>query len=112
MQRQPGDNIVLNDTETREFEFAVNGKNPDKNKLLLEGLRCITGVCNLDEVVEVPLMEGQYFWSDETVWGGQLPQEGEDVEVPSGWNLILDLEETPIFNSLTINGRLSFIQNG
>ena len=57
-------------------------------------------------------MEGQYFWSNETVWGGTLPQEGDDVEVPSGWNLVLDLEETPIFNSLTINGRLSFIQNG
>ena len=32
--------------------------------------------------------------------------------MPSGWNLLLDLEETPILNSLTINGRLSFIQNG
>jgi len=63
----------LNDTETREFEFVVNGKNPDKSKLKLEGLRCITGVCQLDDVIEVPLMEGQYFWSDETVWGGTLP---------------------------------------
>ena len=41
-----------------------------------------------------------------------MPQEGDDVEVPSGWNLVLDLEETPVFNSLTINGRLSFAQNG
>ena len=32
--------------------------------------------------------------------------------MPSGWNLLLDLEETPVLNSLTINGRLSFIQNG
>lgn len=110
--RESGDNIVLNDTETRQIEFAINGRNPDKNHILMEGLRCITGVCNLGDVIEVPLMEGQYLWSDETVWDGQPPQEGDDVEVPSGWNLVLDLEETPIFNSLTINGRLSFIQNG
>ena len=58
MDRESGDNIVLNDTEIREFEFVVNGKNPDKNKLKLEGLRCLTGVCNLDDVVEVPLMDG------------------------------------------------------
>ena len=25
--RQTGDNIVYNDTETREFEFVINGKN-------------------------------------------------------------------------------------
>ena len=110
--RESGDNIVLNDTETRELEFVINGKNPEKNEILMEGLRCITGVCAMDDVIEVPLMEGQYFWSNETVWGGTLPQEGDDVEVPSGWNLVLDLDETPIFNSLTINGRLSFIQNG
>lgn len=110
--RESGDNIVHNDTETREFEFAINGRNPDKRKILMEGLRCISGVCDLEDVVEVPLMEGQFLWSDETVWGGEPPQEGDDVEVPSGWNLLLDLEETPIFNSLTINGRLSFIQNG
>lgn len=26
--------------------------------------------------------------------------------------MLLDLEETPVYKSLTINGRLSFIQNG
>lgn len=57
-ERETGDNIVFNDTETREFEFVVNGKNPAKNEILMEGLRCISGVCALDEVVEVPLMEG------------------------------------------------------
>ena len=112
LERESGDNIVLNDTETREFEFVINGHNPAKREILMEGLRCISGVCALEEVIEVPLMEGQYLWSNETVWGGTLPQEGDDVEVPSGWNLVLDLEETPVFNSLTVNGRLSFIQNG
>ena len=77
----------------------------------MEGLRCISGVCELDEVLEVELEEGQRLWSDPENWGGTLPEEGTDVEIPSGWNMLLDLEETPIFKSLTINGRLSFIQN-
>ena len=29
--------------------------------------------------------------------------------MPSGWNMLLDLEETPVFKSLTINGRLTFM---
>ena len=70
---ETGDNIVFNDTETREFDFLVNGKNPEKNSFLMEGLRCISGVCALDDVVEVELMEGQYFWSDESVWDGAPP---------------------------------------
>ena len=49
-------------------------------------------------------------WSDAENWGGTLPIDGDDVEVPSGWNMVLDLEETPVLKSLTINGRLSFAQ--
>lgn len=107
---ETGDNWILNDTETREINFVVNGKNPDKNNILFEGLRCISGVCTLDSIEEVELEEGQRLWSDVENWGGTLPGEDDDVEVPSGWNMVLDLEETPIFKSLTINGRLSFMR--
>ena len=31
------------------------------------------------------------------------------MEIPSGWNMLLDLAETPVFKSLTINGRLTFM---
>ena len=75
----------------------------------MEGLRCISGTCELELVVEAVLEEGTRRWSDADNWGGELPKEGEDVEVPSGWNMVLDLAETPIFKSLTINGRLSFM---
>ena len=72
-ERETGDNIIFNDTETREFEFVVNGKNCEKNDILMEGLICISGVCTLDAIEEVELMEGQYFWSDESVWDGAPP---------------------------------------
>ena len=39
-----------------------------------------------------------------------MPVEGDDVEIMSGWNMILDLSETPKFKTLTVNGRLSFVQ--
>ena len=74
------------------------------------GLRCIEGTCPLEGIEEVPLEAGQRLWSDVSNWGGTLPQEGDDVTIPSGWNMILDLEETPILSSLTVNGRLSFLQ--
>jgi hypothetical protein len=106
-----GDNYVQNDTDTRTFEFVVNGKALSTKYLKIEPLECILGTCVLELVEEVELEEGQRLWSDPENWGGTLPVEGDDVEVPSGWNMLLDIEETPVFHSLSINGRLSFIQN-
>jgi hypothetical protein len=49
------------------------------------------------------------YWSDVSNWPDEtLPVEGDDVHIESGWNMILDIEETPIFESLRINGVLSF----
>ena len=38
---------------------------------------------------------------------GELPKAGEDVEIPPGKWVVLDIE-TPILNLVTVNGRLSF----
>lgn len=78
--------------------------------MLIEGLKCLTGTCNSNVVEEVELEEGTRFWSDESTWpDGVLPQEGDTVVIESGWNMILDIEETPILDMLEINGRLTFI---
>lgn len=108
-----GDNWVRNDTDIRTFELVINGKEESSKKLKVEPLMCIHGACVLEEVEEVELEEGQRLWSDPESWGdreGGIPVEGDDVEIMSGWNMLLDLNETPKFNTLTINGRLSFIQ--
>lgn len=55
---ETGDNWVRNETDPREFEFVVNGKNPDNENLLIEALECISGVCALEEIIEVELEEG------------------------------------------------------
>ena len=46
-----------------------------------------------------------------TATGNVPPVAGEDVVVEAGWNMIYDLEgDSPIFQIVTINGRLSFKQ--
>lgn len=52
---ETGDNWILNDTETREINFVVNGKNPERSQILMEGLRCISGTCALDLVEDAPI---------------------------------------------------------
>jgi len=48
-------------------------------------------------------------WSDPKSWtSGKVPIEGEDVHVESGWNMIYDVEESPVFKLVRINGRLTF----
>jgi hypothetical protein len=49
------------------------------------------------------------WWSDVSNWPNEtLPVEGDDVHIESGWNMILDIEETPIFKMVRINGVLTF----
>lgn len=48
-------------------------------------------------------------WSDVKNWKkGALPAEGEDVVVECPWTMVLDVADTPVFNSLTIVGTLKF----
>jgi len=57
------------------------------------------------------------FWSISEHWDTAreaampFPEEGEDLIIKEGWNMVLDLEETPIFNLIEINGRLSFARD-
>lgn len=50
-------------------------------------------------------------WSDASSWpSGKVPVEGDEVEIPTGTLMILDVD-TPVLNSLLINGRLEFDEN-
>ena len=108
-----GDNVVYNQTEVREFWQVWNYRDETRGReMLVEGLKCLTGVCAQTEVVEVELEEGSRLWSDPANWPNeQLPQEGDDVIIESGWNMYLDIEETPVLNSLEVNGRLTFLND-
>ena len=105
-----GDNIVYNDTDTREFTFVINNRLEDRGKQLrVEGLKCLTGVCETTVVEEVETEDTKRYWSDATNWPDEtLPVDGDDVIIEPGWDMILDIPETPILNSLEINGILTF----
>jgi hypothetical protein len=110
---QPGQNLILNDTATREVHIVVNGKNQGSNPLtesnvFLKGIRCV-GSC-VEDIVEVEVEEAEFrFWSDVKNWPNEtLPVAGDDVHILSGWKMILDIEETPIIELMRVNGILIF----
>lgn len=104
------DNIVYNKTETREVTFVVDYSDPSRGKeILMEGLKCLTGVCDLGFLNLVEIEEDARMWSDPSSWtSGQVPVTGDDVVIEAGWNMYLDVN-SGILNSLEINGRLSFL---
>ena len=103
-----GDNVVYNQTEVREFEFVINGKDKSRKNVKMEGFRCVWE-CDLKEVEEAEISDTAVPWSDPSSWPtGALPVEGEEAEIPPGVWMEFDIEETPLLKSLTINGRLTF----
>ena len=89
----------------------VNYKDETRGKkLLMEGQKCLDGYCNLDEVLFQEIEATARMWSDPASWNnGVVPLEGDDVVIEAGWNMYLDISETPILDSLEINGRLTFL---
>ena len=64
---------------------------------------CIPAISK--QVISGPLR----LWSEPTTWAsGVLPKEGEDVEVLPGYDVLYDLEESPIYGYVQINGRVTF----
>jgi hypothetical protein len=58
--------------------------------------------------------QGKFFtyvslWSHETTWGGEFaPMHMESVYVPSGFNLLVDVDSTPELNAVVVLGSLIF----
>lgn len=110
----PGDWYFNNDTEY--FYLGVNGKNSSdlysEFTIKFEGVRCVDSCFEivLDGINDTNGTENATrLWSDPASWpNGTLPQEGEDVHIEPGWNMVMDLEETPILGYVEINGILTF----
>ena len=77
------------------------------NHIDFTGHRC-WGPCT-EDIDEKPTEDKVRLWSDPSNWpGGRLPAAEEDVHVLSGWNMTMDLPETPIYRLVRINGILNF----
>jgi len=89
--------------------YPVNGKNNTSKTKTVKwtGHRCI-GSCNA-AVVEVETENRTRYWSKANDWpNNTIPEEGQDVFIESGWNMVFDLEDSPKFKVLQINGILTF----
>lgn len=105
-----GDNVVYNDTATREIHMVATGKNSTRGSVLIKGYRC-AGSC-LGDITEVPIETGFRRWSDPNSWDEKkVPANLSNVEVQSGWNMLYDMAETDpptIYTMVQVNGRLTF----
>ena len=105
---ESGDNVIYNQTEVREFQFVINGKEyQDRSTLRMEGFRCIVD-CYDEEIEELEISDTPKSWSDPFTWPDGVPVEGTEVVIPPGEWIEFDIEDSPILTSITINGRLSF----
>jgi len=92
-----GDNLILNDTETREIHVYASGENDLERQITFLGLECLYDC--YDSVEEVELETDIRYWSNASSWtSGAVPVEGEYVEIESGWNMYFDIEESPVLD--------------
>ena len=111
-ENMSGANYVYNWTAQRDYGFKATAKIDTQDTVVknvrIEGLRCIDPTCDLEEVPYVPLEDGFRCWSEPNDWpDGVVPTTG-DVEILPGWNMIYDLADSPVFDVITVNGRLTF----
>jgi len=99
------------DTGIREIQYAITGIESDgKEKLLnLEATRCTD--C-YEAIVEVDEVESETrLWSNPKSWPNEtVPVEGDDVHIESGWNMTFDMENSPTYGLVRVNGYLTFLQ--
>jgi len=87
---------------------VINGKNASRSNVVIKAYECAGGSC-LPPIKDQPLETTIRYWSNETSWpSGILPRDGDDIVIQSGWNMVFDLPQSPVLNSLEINGHLTF----
>lgn len=90
----------------------VNGKSYDnRSSLIMTGHRCVVN-CEPEAIEEEEISDVALLWSEADSWpSGNVPVEGDEVEIEPSMNILFDIEDSPLLKSLTINGRLSFLND-
>lgn len=99
-----GEGSYDNITKTYDLHIA---KDVGSTGMMVTPIGCVTNCpdpskeCLVDKNVKK--------WSDVNTWPNKkLPVAGEDVEVLCPQRILIDIKETPILGTLTINGELLF----
>jgi cell surface hyaluronidase len=74
------------------LEFVALNETPDKTAFL-------------DQIQLVPVASAARRWSDPATWGGSIPAAGDDVSIPSGSVVLLDVNpvSVPTFKSVDVD---------
>lgn len=105
-----GDNIILNDTATKEMHVIYNGIGGPSQSLKFSAAQCAgsclaaAGVLNISSTL---------YWSKPSTWpSGKLPVAGDNVIINNTVEVIFDIPVSPILAYLEINGILAFKDDG
>jgi len=79
----------------------------------MAGNRCPAGICQAEVInTSAPSETRTRYWNTSTDWPtNTIPGEGEDVHIESSWNMIMDMNPTPIYKLVRVNGNLTFNPN-
>ena len=105
-----GSNVVYNDTATRQMHFAVNARD-GSGGMYIKGHRCVD-YCKIDPVI-IDNTTTTMYWSDPATWTylpNRVPLAGEEVIIHQGWDVIFDLEDSPLFKNVEVNGKLTWLR--
>ena len=74
------------------------------------GYRCPGNKCTAPKIYEPGEYEEKVrLWSEPNDWpNGVVPIEGDDVHVESTWNMVFDMNPSPIYKFIRVNGNLTF----
>ena len=108
-ENKTGANYVYNASDTREFGWRASLKDEAIKDLKMEGIRCVNPDCDLENITPIPISDEKKLWSNPNTWPDGVVPTGGSVEVLTGENIIYDLVDSPIFEVVTINGRLTWL---
>jgi hypothetical protein len=109
--------------ETNMYNILIDGRWCSPLEATVQHVTCVTDhrpgliVPSLEIMIDgMGLVSNQgklfryvSYWSDDTTWGGEFaPLELESVYIPSGLNLFVDVDATPILNLIMVEGSLIF----
>jgi hypothetical protein len=79
----------------------------------MTGNRCPAGICPTEAINETDAYEsGVRYWSNASDWPtGTVPVEGDDVHIEPAWNMVFDMNPSPIYKLIRVNGNLTFSQS-
>ena len=106
------------DTTKKEFNFVINGAATSSRTLEMQAIKCRQNEavwCVTAPTITTECTGTVQLWSDPEAWktvanpSGTLPAEGQDVEIPTGKNIVFNLGESPKFKLVKISGCLSFL---